>query len=403
MSRDSQTNRNLICISPINWDDAWEGPQEITSQFAAAGWQVLFVENMGGRTPRFTWHDATRAAHRLKRLLWKPEPTVAPPSGVTIHTPYSLPPYQLPAIHSLNRTLLTKQLRKRLNTLGWKRPRVWTYNPSRLVLDICSALHASQLVYFCTSDYTKLSPQHAPLVEDEKEMIRAADLVFVVPRQLLAEKRALSSRVHPLPQGANLQHYRMHPASAVHKSELGGLPRPVIGYIGTIHEWVDQELLCFIAKAKPEWTFVLIGPERVNTRALRQMPNVRLLGFRPHDLLPQYLADFDVGIIPYVTKGFGQMTRPNKVLEYLVMGKPVVTTALPELHELSPHLFSADSAPQFVHALELALASDSPDKQRRRRETAIANSMDERFAELEQLLLDNLREKAGTSAAQPVA
>lgn len=385
----SMVEKKLICISPINWDEVWEGPQEITSRFAAAGWQVVFVENIGGRTPRWSWHDASRIGGRLKRLLLKSQVAVPPPAGVTIHTPFTLPPYSLSCLHRLNRAVFVRGLRSRLDGLGWDRPVVWTYNPSRVVLEACSALNPSLLIYCCINDYTLFSHHHAAVAKNEGAMVRAADLVFVVSQQLLDEKRQISDHVYSLPQGANLRDY-MSPAASTSAPELARLQSPIVGYIGTIHEWVDQDLLRFLARSRPEWIFVMIGPERVSTAELRKLPNIKFLGFKAHHLLPAYVSNFDVGIIPYVTEGFGQVTRPNKVLEYLVMGKPVVTTALPELRELGSNILSAGSAAEFLQALEIALRSDSPTKRMQRREVAIANSLGEKFAEVEELVLAKL-------------
>ena len=94
MSGRCQSEQNMICFSPINWDEVWEGPQEIMSQFAAAGWNVLFVENIGGRTPRLALHDLSRIGERIKRLVVAPRFEVSPPRGITVHTPFNLPPYR---------------------------------------------------------------------------------------------------------------------------------------------------------------------------------------------------------------------------------------------------------------------------------------------------------------------
>jgi len=380
-------DRNLVCISPINWDEVWEGPQEISSRFAAAGWRVLFVENIGARVPRFTWHDARRIGARVNRLLTKKPPAAAIPAGVNVHTPFSFPAYKSRLLHKQNRSMLIQQIGSRLNHLGMKRPVIWTYNPSAFMREVCESLNPRLLIYCCVHDFSRISPKHAHLAEDERQMMDAADLVFVLSRQLLAEKQSSRQNVFLLPQSANLQHYL---TASLQRTELAGLPRPVVGYIGTIHEWVDQELLKFAAQAKPGWTFVLIGPERVGTAELRKLRNVLFLGPKDHALLPSYVAEFNVGIIPYVTNAFAQTIRPNKVLEYLVMGKPVITTRLPELDAFRNHLLSTDSPQQFVQAIELAIDTDSPTKQTERREVAIANSMDRKFADIESLVLARL-------------
>src|SRR5207244_4021122 len=160
-------------------------------------------------------------ASRLKRLLLRPALAIAAPAGITVHTPVSFPPYRW--LQRLNQLMLVRQLQARLQRMGWEQPVLWTYHSSQLALKVCSALNPRLLVYCCVNDYRKLSPEHAPVAEEEKEMIGAADLVFVVPRQLLAAKQKISPHVYSLPQGANLQHYLAQAGQPMDRTELTGL------------------------------------------------------------------------------------------------------------------------------------------------------------------------------------
>jgi glycosyltransferase involved in cell wall biosynthesis len=383
----SSTRRDLVCISPIDWNEVWEGPQELSSQFVASGWRVLFVENIGVRVPRFTWQDGRRIGSRMRRLITKSSPGASVPAGVSVYTPFSLPPYKPAWLRRRNQSMLVRQIRRQLDGLDMKRPVIWTYLPSELVQDVCAALDPCLLVYCCVHDFSKISSKHAYLAKEEEQLLDTADMVFVLSRQLFREKQAKRQDVILLPQGANLQHYL---SESLHGTRLANLPRPIVGYIGTIHEWVDQQLVRLAAQARPDWTFVLIGPERVSTSELRVLKNIVLLGPMSHKRLPDYVAEFDVGIIPYVANSFARTVRPNKVLEYFVMGKPVVTTLLPELDVFRHHLLSAGSLPEFVQAVELAIATDSAIKKAERRDLAIANSMDQNFPAIEAMVLARL-------------
>jgi len=379
--------RNLICFSIINWDEVWEGPQEISSRFAAAGWRVLFVETIGLRTFRFSWSDAKRVAGRLQHTVARREPRTEIPAGLTVQTPFVLPGQQSRWMRQQSRAILVQQIRRQLAKRDMNNPVVWTYNPSALIQEVCSELSPQLTVYCCVHDFPKLSTGHSYLGEDERKLLTSADMVFVLSRQLLAKKQAIRADAKLLPQGANLRHYL---SAEPQKTELSALPHPIIGYIGTMHEWVDQELLESAARQRPDWTFVLIGPERVGTAKLRELGNVRLLGQRPHERLPDYVANFDVGIIPYITSEFARTIRPNKVLEYLVMGKPVVATFLPELESFGQHVSISGSPDEFVAAIDRALTNDSADRQQARRELALEHSLDRGFVEIEQALLTRL-------------
>ena len=57
------SGRDIILISSIDWEFNWQGHQEIATRLADAGNRVLYIENMGVRTPGL--HDARRVARRF--------------------------------------------------------------------------------------------------------------------------------------------------------------------------------------------------------------------------------------------------------------------------------------------------------------------------------------------------
>ena len=68
---------------------------------------------------------------------------------------------------------------------------------------------------------------------------------------------------------------------------------------------------------------------------LRGLPNVHLLGPKPHEQIPDYIAAFDVCLIPYVVDDFTSNISPAKLNEYLALGKPVVSTDLAEVRRFN--------------------------------------------------------------------
>ena len=56
---------------------------------------------------------------------------------------------------------------------------------------------------------------------------------------------------------------------------------------------------------------------------------------------------------------------PRKACEYLAAGKPVVSTALPEIRELRPYVRIADDADEFEKKIEESFKdADTEDKKR---------------------------------------
>ena len=143
--------------------------------------------------------------------------------------------------------------------------------------------------------------------------------------------------------------------------ELRGAARPVVGYAGSIDHRVDVELLERVAHAFAHGTILLVGPvhERVQVQRLRQLPNIRLTGPKPKEVLPAYLQYMDVCLIPYRVTPFTQVILPLKFFEYLAMGRPIVSTLLPELQPYASAVRLTRNGDEFIAAIRSTLEQDA--------------------------------------------
>ena len=74
---------------------------------------------------------------------------------------------------------------------------------------------------------------------------------------------------------------------------------------------------------------VLVGPAiKVDPATLPKRPNLHFLGQRPYADLPAYLKGFDVCLMPWALNDATRTISPTKTLEYMAVGKPIVSTAV---------------------------------------------------------------------------
>ena len=225
----------------------------------------------------------------------------------------------------------------------------------------------------------------------DADLTRCADLVFVAPPSLLEAKRALNPNTLYSPHGVDVDLFRRaaDPATEV-AAGARGLASPVIGYFGSLHEWIDFDLIEWLARQRPAWTFLLVGHAAVDVSRLAVLPNVRMPGAQPYASLPTWAKAFDVAIIPYRRNRQTENANPLKLREYLATGKPVVSVRNPEIEKFAAWVEIADDRGTFLAAIERALGSDSPDS-RISRITAVADqTWDRRVAAIVQATADAL-------------
>jgi glycosyltransferase involved in cell wall biosynthesis len=287
-----------------------------------------------------------------------------------------LPPFGARWRRELNRRLFLPLLLRKARHLDFRDPLVWSYLPNDTTLDLILSLRRSTLIYYCVADFTQLTPHIDELRAAESKMIRLSDVVFTNCSALAKRCLSHNSNVHVFPIGVNLEAFPLgdeETSPTANEHLLSDLPQPIIGYVGGMHRHVDFDLLKEMAAARPAWSWVFVGEMQSDAAGLGELPNVHLLGQKPHDQLANYIRRFDVCIVPYVNNAYTETVVPTKINEYLAMGKPVVSTDLPTVCEFNAKHRVLTTAPahadNFLLAIEnaLRLPKDRATELRRRR------------------------------------
>jgi uncharacterized SAM-binding protein YcdF (DUF218 family)/glycosyltransferase involved in cell wall biosynthesis len=390
---------DVVCIASIDWDFIWQGHQEIMSRLAAEGHRVLFIENTGVRIPKVA--DLPRLRQRIHNWWRGTKGFREERPNLFVYSPLLLPGPYWRVSRWINRFLLVRALQRWMHATRFFQPIVWTFLPTPLARDLISSLEPKLTIYYCIDDLASSSPGARKITSSEERLFKDADLVFVTSERLRQRAARFSDRVHMFPFGVNLERFESARQSGVQPPEdVRNLRHPIVGYVGGLHQWVDQDLLAAVAEGMPDATFALVGPEQTDVATLRRCPNVQVLGQRPHDQLPEYVKGFDVGIVPYRITEYTANVYPTKLNEYLAMGIPVVATELPEIQRFNATygdvIGVASNAPAFCGAIRSALQDSSPPEVERRIAVAHENSWRARLGAMSRLIDDALDRRAAT-------
>lgn len=344
-------------------------------------WRTAFAQDSRARIRRAMSRRAEEVApgfHLLSSLV------LLPPQRLS----RLLPARTVRALVSTQQRRVTRRANRAAARLGLA-PVVWATYP--LPLSESENPDGSLLVYDCMDRWSAFpdaarDPEWLERVLDaERSLISRADVIFCSAQGLYDSMcREAPGRALLLRNGVNAEHFKA--ADLACPADIANLPRPIVGYVGAVAEWLDFALLREAARLRPDWSFVLVGPQfRGRTMGdpkllatISDIPNVHLLGARPYAEIPAYLSAFDVATIPFKIEQLTNDTNPIKVYEYLAAGLPVVSTPLPEVAGLA-QVRRAASAEEFVASCDSAIAErHEPALVGLRRAIAEENSWDRR-------------------------
>lgn len=376
----SDPSRAVVFFGSVDWRHTWQRPQQLATRLARQG-PVLYVNPLGLRSPRLAdWR-------RLGARLGGRAAAVGPGVDLTVRSPLaSVPPPYHPLATRLNAWLLRRTLRRWMVARGLRTWVFWIGAPSPAVGPAIAAWPDGLRVYDCFDDFAAFHGGCPAVAATERALAASADLVLAASATLHARMRALNPRTVLLPNAADYGHFAGW-AALPPPPELAAIPRPILGYVGEIAWWFDLELVRELARARPDWSIVLVGPVHHPDRArLEGLPNLHLLGRREYRDLPAYVGRFDVCLLPFSLNALTAATCPVKLYEYLASGRPVVSTPLPEVLGHDAVVTVADRS-GFGKAVEETLRSaEAPGARADRQAVARHNTWDHRIAEVGRLL-----------------
>ena len=373
------SDQSVICFAK-DWSEDPTSNNHVMTELSKFG-RVLWLNSVSTRRPSLTsGRDVGkifkklagffRGATRINDTFW-------------VFTPLVLPLPHSRWAAAVNRFVLAWTLRVLRWRLGLKKDfQLWTFLPT--VNDYIRSLGGSVLVYYCTDEWSKFNYVNGSRVaDDERRLCERADIVFATARGLVESKGRWNSETHHAPHGVDHELFsKALDSSLPVPADIQSLKRPLIGFYGTLQDWVDLELIAYLAGRRPEWSIVLIGTALVDLAPILKFPNVHYLGRKPHDMLPGYCKEFSVGMLPQKVNQLTLHMNPIKLREYLCAGLPVVSVALPEVVAYS-HLCSvARTYQEFEAAVALAISTDSAEKRRQRSDLMKTETWQKRVEDL---------------------
>ncbi|WP_437322986.1 glycosyltransferase family 1 protein [Sorangium sp. So ce381] len=371
-----QAGPDLLCFSHLRWNFVFQRPNHLMSRFAQER-RVYFVEE-----PVFEDGPPRLDARHVE-------------ANLTVIVPHLRRRAEPEEALAQQRHLLNSLVREQ----DIRQPILWLYTP--MSLPIAADVEPSLVVYDCMDELSAFRGAPPLLRDRERELFARADLVFTGGQSLYEAKRAHHPSVYAFPSSVDAAHFAKARGQTSEPDDQRGVPRPRLGFFGVIDERLDMDLVARVAKERPAFQLVMLGPVvKIDPATLPRRPNIHWLGQRPYQDLPAYLRGWDVAIMPFALNEATRFISPTKTLEYLAAGKPVVSTAIRDVvtpygDKRAVHIADAST---FAAAVEAALAGPREEHVAIADEMVSATSWDRTWRSMSMLVADTLQSKRPSAA-----
>ncbi len=267
-------------------------------------------------------------------------------------------------------------------------------------------------VFDCYDEYTSVKSRSIiyslirtkqQIKEHEKRIMKKADITFVVSEALYTKKRPYSKNLYILRNAVDIKHFRLLNYKGIEGvSDISKIPKPIIGYLGSLSDRIDIPLLKMLSAKHLEWSFVLIGPlwgkieKSIIFKRFIGQRNVYVLGLRPFEQLPHYLNTFNVCILPLnVNNPYNINCSPLKLYEYLATGKPIVSTDFSYVRKFMDVIRIGRNGYDIENLIKECLNEKNSLKEKRMA-VAKENTWEKRVTEMLTIIKDTIEIKNGT-------
>ncbi|HEY6956713.1 MAG TPA: glycosyltransferase family 1 protein [Flavisolibacter sp.] len=325
---------DLVCFCHLRWGFVFQRPNHLLSRFSKHQ-RVFFIEE-----PIFHEGDDKLQIENYNENLFV----------VTPHIKAGLPEAEV-----------NERQRKYINNLftnmNIERYFSWYYTP--MALPFTDHLTPEVVVYDCMDELSafKFAPPELTILE--KELLKKADVVFTGGQSIYEAKKDAHHNIYPFPSSIDKHHFGKARTIKDDPADQKNIKGPRFGFFGVIDERFDIELIDAVAKAKPEWQFILLGPVvKIDPATLPRYDNVHYLGGKKYEDLPDYLAGWDIAMVAFAMNESTKFISPTKTPEYLAAGKPVISTPIRDV--VRPYgdnklVHIVSNADEFIRAAEKEL------------------------------------------------
>ena len=363
------TNRDIVIVGQQPWDvEIGSNCKNIAIEFSKHN-RVLYVNSPLDRITKFKSKDDPKIKKRIDVIKGKQEALININKNLFNYYPDEIiesinwikNDFVYTFLNKINNKRFARSIKRAIDKLGFKDIILFNDNDIFRCFYLKELLKSSLSIYYSRDyllsvDYWKL---HGAKLEPQ--LISKSDLCVANSTYLADYCKQYNKNSYYVGQGCDLEAFSNKQKLSI-PADVLNIPKPIIGYVGALQSIrLDIDLIAYIARQRPAWSIVLVGPEdeQFKVSILHQIPNVVFLGAKSPEMLAQYIHSFTVCLNPQLINQVTIGNYPRKIDEYLAMGKPVVASRTDTMSIFSEHVYLATTKEDYITLIGQALAEDS--------------------------------------------
>lgn len=379
----------IICTGPDWFRPSVTSTRQIMFHFLNDGYNVLWVNPVAFKSPAVNSDSRKSMYRKIINKLKTHLKLFKRADRVFVLIPFYIPIFT-PFYDKLNASLIKFQVRTASLLLGirWNETILWisgnftlspllNYNFQRKIYQA-----ADLISEFRTTDKELLKR----LKEKELQLSRGVQYRFASSPNIKQKLEELSdTKVHLLTHGVDFNHFAKKQMLHPFIQEIRKKGLPVAGYFGTLSDANDKEV--FLKLAQNGFSVVIIGKVLGDYSILEGKENIYFAGPVEFKQLPSYAQGFDVCLLNWVMADWIKNSFPVKTLEYLAMGKPIVSCHIPVVKELfGPLVYFATTPDEFVQQAIYSLKENNSRFEELRINEAAKHTWEMKYAMIKEII-----------------
>ena len=287
-------------------------------------------------------------------------------------------------VNKINNKRFAREIKKAIKTLNFSNYFIFNDSDMFRSFYLKELLQPELYIYYTRDNLIAVDFWKKQGIRIEATLMAKADLVVANSTYLADHARQFNPHSYYVGQGCDVSLFDKKLIKEV-PADIAKIKRPIIGYIGALFSLrLDIDVLVHMAKNRPEWQIVLVGPEdeAFKSSELHNISNVYFLGSKKMEELPSYLNQFDVALNPQKLNEVTIGNYPRKIDEYLAMGKPTVATRTKAMEVFENHTYLADTKEEYLVMIEKALNENTAEKEKDREVFAKSHTWENNVKEI---------------------